>query len=106
MLKRGVYILTVKEKDGDNDKGSDLNRENVCRVNLEMRKSTFTELFGAIPKRPPAGGVVDMEYDFTVLDELLPHPVYAWMAWICAWNPSEQTFKELKTYKIKAVRRR
>ena len=24
VLKRGVYILTVKEKDGDNDKGSDL----------------------------------------------------------------------------------
>ena len=91
MLKRGVYILTVKEKDGDNDKGSDLNGENVCRVNLEMRKSTFTELFEAIPKPPSAGGVVDMEYDFTVLDELLPHPVYAWMAWICAWNPSERT---------------
>lgn len=26
VLKRGVYILTVKEKDGDNDKGSKLDR--------------------------------------------------------------------------------
>ena len=26
ILKRGVYILTVKEKDGDNDKSSSLNR--------------------------------------------------------------------------------
>ena len=34
VLKRGVYILTVKEKDGDNDKGSDLRRENVYRVNM------------------------------------------------------------------------
>ncbi len=25
-LKRGIYILTVKEKDGENDKSSDLNR--------------------------------------------------------------------------------
>ena len=33
VLKRGVYILTVKEKDGDNDKGSGLNRENVYRMN-------------------------------------------------------------------------
>lgn len=65
VLKRGVYMLTVKEKDGDNDKGSDLNRENVYRVNLGIRKSTFTELFGAVPKRPPAGSVVDMDYDFT-----------------------------------------
>ncbi len=98
VLKRGVYILTVKEKDGDNDKGSGLNRENVYRVNLGIRKSTFAELFGAVPKRPTAGDVVDMDYDFTVLDEILPHPVYAWMAWICALNPSEQTFEELKPY--------
>ena len=98
MLKRGVYILTVKEKDGDNDKGSDLNRENVYRVNLGIRKSTFTELFREVPKRPPAGGVVDMDYDFTALNEILPHPVYAWMAWICVLNPSEQTFEELKPY--------
>ena len=98
VLKRGVYILTVKEKDGDNDKGSGLSRENVYRVNLGIRKSTFAELFGAIPKRPPAGGVVDMDYDFTILDKILPHPVYAWMAWICALSPSEKTFEELKPY--------
>ena len=27
LLKRGVYVLTVEEKDGDNDKGSRLNDE-------------------------------------------------------------------------------
>ena len=31
-LKRGVYILTVKEKDGENDKSSNLDRENIYRV--------------------------------------------------------------------------
>ncbi len=31
VLKRGVYILTVKEKDGDNDKGSKLDRPGVYR---------------------------------------------------------------------------
>ena len=98
VLKRGVYILTVKEKDGDNDKSSDLNRAGIYRVNLGIQKQTFTELFGAVPKRTAAGGVVDMEYDFSELDKILPHPVYAWMAWICALNPSEQTFEELKPY--------
>ena len=98
VLKRGVYILTVKEKDGDNDKGSGLNRENVYRVNLGIRKSTFMELFGAVPKRPSAGGIVDMNYDFTALDKMLPHPVYAWMAWMCVLNPSEQTFEKLKPF--------
>ena len=61
-LKRGVYVLTVKEKDGDNDKG----------------------------------GVVDMPFDFSAVDQILPHPVYAWMGWVCALNPSEQAFQALK----------
>ena len=97
-LKRGVYILTVKEKDGDNDKGSDLNRDGVYRVNLGIRKKSFSALFGKVPKRPSAGGIVDMDYDFTALDKILPHPVYAWMAWVCVLNPSGQTFEELKPY--------
>ena len=33
-LKRGVYVLTVKEKDGENDKSSRLSREGVYRVSL------------------------------------------------------------------------
>lgn len=31
-------------------------------------------------------------------DKILPHPVYAWMVWVCVLNPSEQTFEELKPY--------
>ena len=57
VLKRGVYILTVKEKDGDNDKGSRLDRPGVYRVNLGVRKDTFVKLFGAVPKRPGQAGL-------------------------------------------------
>lgn len=96
VLKRGVYVLTVKEKDGENDKASGLDREGVYRVNLGVRKNTFLEMFGTVPKRPPKGGVVDMPCDFTETDKILPHPVYAWMSWICALNPSEGTFEKLK----------
>ena len=39
VLKRGVYVLTVKEKDGDNDRASQLNRKGVYRVNVGDRKS-------------------------------------------------------------------
>lgn len=56
--------MTVKEKDGENDNSSNLNRENVYRVNLGIRKSTFKKMFGIIPKRPCKGCVVDMYYDF------------------------------------------
>lgn len=97
-LKRGVYILTIKEKDGDNDKGSQLDRENVYRVNIGIRKDTFIEMFGSIPKRPGKGCIVDMEYDFSTIDTILPHPVYAWMGWICSLNPSEETFARLKPF--------
>lgn len=95
-LKRGVYVLTIKEKDGENDKSSNLNRENVYRINLGVRKNTFINMFGAMPKRPNKGSIVDMEYDFTSINSIIPHPVYAWMGWICCLNPSEKTFEELK----------
>ncbi|WP_303871191.1 DUF6194 family protein [Acetobacterium wieringae] len=97
-LKRGVYVLTIKEKDGDNDKSSNLNRDNTFRVNLGIRKKTFEGLFGEIPKRPSAGDIVDMNYDFAEVDKIIPHPVYAWMGWISVLNPSIETFETLKTF--------
>lgn len=96
VLKRGVYVLTVKEKDGDNDKSSNLDRENVYRVNIGVRKKTFIERFGDVPKRPAKGCTVDADYDFSAIDRIIPHPVYAWMGWICSLNPSKETFEELK----------
>ena len=101
-LKRGIYVLTVKEKDGDNDKGSELNREGVFRVNLGVRKKTFSEMFGEAPKRPGKGCVVNMNYDFTAADVIIPHPVYAWMSWICILNPSEKSFEQLKPLILEA----
>lgn len=101
-LKRGIYVLTIKEKDGDNDKSSDLDRDSIYRVNIGVRKNTFVNMFGSIPKRPAKGGVVDMPFDFTQTNKILPHPIYAWMSWICALNPSEQTFEKLKPLIVEA----
>ena len=44
ILKRGVYVLTIKEKDGENDKSSNLNRQGVYRVNLGLKRPTFQNL--------------------------------------------------------------
>ena len=94
-LSKGIYLLTFKEKDGKNDRSSCLNREGIFRMNLGISKNTFLQHFGRIPKRPEAGGIVDLEYDFSKSDTLLPHPIYIWMAWVCVLNPSEKTFRDL-----------
>ena len=95
-LKRGVYILTVKEKDGENDSSSNLDRTGIYRVNLGVRRQTFLNWFSIIPQRPKKGGVIDMNFDFTATDKIMPHPVYGWMSWLCCLNPSDKTFEELK----------
>ena len=96
VLKRGIYVLTVKEKDGANDKASRLDRPGVYRVNLGLRRETYVRLFGPTPARPPKGGAADVDADFTALDVLTPHPVYAWMGWVAVLNPSAETFERLK----------
>lgn len=91
-FKRGVYVLTIKEKDGDNDKASKLDRPNIYRLNIGVSKNTFLRLFADIPTRPPKGGVIDMSYDFTQMEVIMPHPVYGWMNWICILNPTVEYF--------------
>ena len=61
-LKCGIYILTVKQKDGDNAKSLKLDRENIFRVNIGVRKSTFISIFDPAPVRPAKGGIVNMPY--------------------------------------------
>jgi len=94
-LAKGIYLMTFKEHDGDHDKASHLNRDNTYRLNLGVSKETFIRLFGFLPSRPSAGAIVDMDYDFAVLDTIMPHPVYGWMAWICVINPSPETLHTL-----------
>jgi len=76
---KGAYVLTFKEKDGQNDSSSNLNTDDKYRLNLKVSKATFIKLFKSLPKRPAAGGVIEGGYDFTELDKVMPHPIYGWM---------------------------
>ena len=49
-LKRGVYVLTVKEQNGENDKSSRLDREGVYRVNLRPSSASSAPCLHARPK--------------------------------------------------------
>lgn len=95
-LPRGVYFATLKDKDGDNDKASALNRAGVFRLNFGVSKPTYENALGKRPVRPAAGGVVNTGHDFTELNTLLPHPVYGWMSWVCILNPNKERFLGLR----------
>ena len=95
MLPNGVYFCTIKEKNGDNDKASDLDRDEVFRLSIGISKTTFEKLFGLKPKRPAKGCIVDTGNDFTAINELMPHPIYGWMSWVQILSPSESSFARL-----------
>lgn len=57
--------------------------------NLEVVRrfpfATISKLFGG-----------DADYDFTALDQPMPHPVHGRNHFVCVLNPSDSTFDELK----------
>ena len=87
-LPNGVYFLTVKEHDGENDRASHLDRDGVFRVAFGLPQARYEERFGPRPPRPAKGGVVATGHDVTRVGELTPHPVYAWMGWVQVLSPS------------------
>ena len=91
-----IYFATLKSQDDDYDRASDLNRPAVFRLNIGISKSTYRSLFGSQPSRRGADAVVNTGHDFTALDQLLPHPVYGRMFWVCVLNPSAATFQAVQ----------
>lgn len=82
------------------DEASNLDRQGVFRLNIGVSRETFQSLFGPKPDAKSAGdGKIR---DFTALDELLPHPVYAAQNFICVLNPSKATFERLRPFLLEA----
>lgn len=98
LLPNGVYFCTIKEKDGENDKASNLSRENVFRFSFGISKQSFENFFNIKFKRPPKGKIIESKFDFNKLDFITPHPIYGWMSWICILNPSKDSFDDIKTF--------
>ena len=61
-----------------------------------MSRQTFLRLFGSQPSPPPVGGVINTGHDFAALDQLMPHPTYGNMFWLCVLNPSAGTWEAIK----------
>lgn len=95
-------FATIVTKDDDYDNVSQLNREGIFRLNIGVSKATFKSLFGELSSKPGIGGFKECGLDFTVTDELLPHPVYGSMYWISVLNPGDKTIPLLEQYLTEA----
>lgn len=103
--ERMFPFATLATKDDAYDRASNLDRPSVFRLNIGVSRATYQALFGPHPAPPGADGVVDTGHDFTALDQLLPHPVYAPQSWICVLNPSETTFQTVQPLLAEAYKR-
>ena len=97
-LKRGTYFATLKSKDGENDRASHLDRENVFRCNMGLPQPIYETHFGARPKRPSKGGIIEGSWDFEALDVFTPHPIYGWMGWVAILNPGQESAGKVTEY--------
>lgn len=89
-------FATIVTKDYPGDNASNLNRPSVFRLNIGVSRETYRSLFGSQASSSGADGGVDGSYDFAALDQLLPHPVYGRMNWVCVLNPSDATSQSLR----------
>jgi hypothetical protein len=76
------------------DAFSNLERPGVYRLNIGVSKETYRSMFGKhFPSGEQSDGTDEGGYDFTALDQVMPHPVYGGMYWVCVLNASDQTFE-------------
>jgi hypothetical protein len=66
-------------------------------LNIGISKQTFRSLFGMTKLASDQEDAAESddapgEYDFTALDQVMPHPVYGRMYWVSVLNPSDETF--------------
>jgi hypothetical protein len=89
---RRLPFATIVTKDYQNfDTSSQLDRPNVFRLNIGVRRDTFRTLFGHLPTEESTES-----YDFAALDRVMPHPAYGRQSWVCVLNPSPETFAAVK----------
>ena len=101
--KQRFPFATIVTKDyGEFDNASNLNRPGVFRLNIGVSRDTYRSLLGS---PSTAAGEGETRHDFTVLDQLLPHPVYAAQSWVCVLNPSDETFELVRPLLAEAYER-
>ncbi|PYE50467.1 DUF6194 family protein [Deinococcus yavapaiensis] len=78
------------------DEASNLDRMGVYRLNVGVSRATYEQLFGPPPPATRDMPVLNTGYDYKALDQLMPHPIYAPLGWVCVLNPSATTFQTVR----------
>jgi Family of unknown function (DUF6194) len=82
-------FATIASTGNEYERISNLDRPGVFRLNIGVSRETFQALFGR--------NKIDVsDYDFTVLDTIMPHPDYSSQSFICVLSPSEATFERIR----------
>ena len=101
--ERRFPFATIVTKDYDGfDMASNLNRHGIYRLNLAVGRVRFEQLVGYPPAQHAAH---DEDFDYSALDCVLPHPVYAAQAWVSILNPSDKTSGLARSLIVEAHRR-
>ena len=82
-------FATIASNGNEYEQISKLDRPGVYRLNIGVSRETFRSLFGTKKINPG-------DYDFTILDTLLPHPDYSSQFFLCVLSPSEATFETVR----------
>ncbi len=83
--------------DDKHDTASNLSRPEIFRLNIGVRKETYRSMFGEPPVFRTDGGFAETGHDFTELNQIMPHPVYAAMSWVCVLNPGSKTLEQVQS---------
>ncbi|MBG6238051.1 hypothetical protein IWX78_001006 [Mycetocola sp. CAN_C7] len=75
------------------DEASDLHRPGIYRLNVAVGRARFAELIGYLPDENAAHA---SDVDYSELDRLIPHPVYASQGWVSVLNPGERTLTQAR----------
>lgn len=82
-------FVTIADSDNEYDSVSNLNREDVFRINIGVSRETFTSLIGDYNSD---------NIDYSALNVFLPHPDYAKQNFICILSPSQENVEKTKTF--------
>ncbi|MCU1508465.1 MAG: erythromycin esterase [Glaciihabitans sp.] len=90
--RRMPFTTIVTQDFAGFDEASHLNRDGVFRVNIAVGRERYENLIGH-PARDHSNH--SEEFDYTTLDAVLPHPIYATQGWVSVLNPGEQTSRQV-----------